>query len=154
MTGTVNLDVDIQARLQQLRSDGAPIQEALSGISDQWHGWLDSLSGLQELLRSAQQHRAAQESHGARLLTTPAVRRVPEPAVEEAPQPSGNAPTTTPEDEAFLASLDEHTASLLRVRRRLSMNTKSFQECLAEVQQERATPKKGVSKKGNASWWS
>lgn len=154
MTGTVNLDVDIQARLQQLRSDGAPIQETLSEISDQWHGWLDSLSNLQELLWSAQQHRAAQESHGAGLLTTPAVRRLPGPAVESAPQPSGNAPTTTPEDEAFLASLDEHTASLLRVRRRLSMNTKSFQECLDEVQQERANPKRAGSKKGNASWWS
>lgn len=153
MTGTVKLNVDIQAQLEQLRAEGAPIQDALAAISTQWCGWLDDLTMLQEVLRVAQEQRATPVVHGSGLLTTSSQHRQPSTPVEEDPKkPPGGAPATSPEDDALLATLDERTAALVRVRRRLSMNTKSFRECLADIQQERAAPKSEGSKK--PSWWS
>lgn len=72
---------------------------------------------------------------------------VPKPDDVKAPDSSSSAE----EDEALLAQLDEKTAMLIQVKRRLSNNTRGVRELIEELQAER---KRGEGRtKQHSQWW-
>jgi hypothetical protein len=99
----------------------------------------------------SQPEATAERSHG--LFQTP-VRAGP---VTEADahelEPEDQAVEQAPpeDDEALLAELDEETATLIRVKRRLSNNTRSVRELLDEMRTER-DPGRGKPQQ-RTRWW-
>jgi hypothetical protein len=69
-------------------------------------------------------------------------------------QPKNESPKEssglTEEDEALLAELDEKTAMLIQVKRRLSNNTRGVRELLEELKAER---KRGEGRTKHSQWW-
>lgn len=146
--------MDIQNRLDQLRAESGPIGDSLESLSSDWDAWLSAVENVTDLLQLAQ---AARPQRGHGLLTTP-VTQHPDAGSALGHESQAAAAETLPagdEEEALLATLDERTAALVRIRRRLSMNRKSIRECLAEIQHEErsagAKPETPVKKPG---WWS
>ncbi len=68
----------------------------------------------------------------------------------ESEQP-GDESASAEDDEALLASLDEETASAIRVKRRLSNDKRSVRELLEELQAERPKSKGTTQQRGQ--WW-
>jgi hypothetical protein len=66
-------------------------------------------------------------------------------------EPARDGPSSLEEDEALLAQLDEKTASLIRVKRRLSNNSRSVQELLEEIRAEQKPTKPRT--KQRSQWW-
>ncbi len=76
-------------------------------------------------------------------------------ATAESGEPEASAPESgadsEEDDEALLAQLDEETAKMIRVKRRLCNNQRSVRELLAEVQREEP-PAEGHSQQ-RKQWW-
>ncbi len=67
----------------------------------------------------------------------------------EQPEPAGL--TQQEEDEALLAELDTETATLIRVKRRLSNKPRSVRELLEEIRAEQGRAQ--TEKKETSRWW-
>jgi hypothetical protein len=89
---------------------------------------------------------------GGMFQTSVPIRGVPKP---ERPKPAdaseSGAPAFSKEDEELLAELDEETARLIRVRRRLCNNERSVRELLDELQGEREPDETRQQQRNR--WW-
>ena len=74
------------------------------------------------------------------------------PPISETPNVTPDNATMTPDDdEELMASLDIETASVIRVKRRLSNNTKSVRELLDELGIEQSSSKGANPRRSR--WW-
>jgi len=91
---------------------------------------------------------------GGMFQTTVPIRGVPKP---ERPKPADGAEAggsaSSEEDEALLAELDEETARLIRVKRRLCNNERSVRELLDELQGERESGEPRSQQQQRNRWW-
>jgi len=165
-----------QQRIALLGEDGS-IPAALRELDRKLSSWLEVMSRAQTALRDRAQPqavpqptgRAAQSETPARPATSRGMFVVSDPqalpsgradARRKTPGKVGRrAPPAAPpevaalgaEEEALLATLDEETATAIRVKRRLG-GTKSVRELIEEATATESAPGSG-RKSGKKGWW-
>jgi hypothetical protein len=155
---------ELQHRISAIRADEAAVSDALSGFQSALEAWLTAMAGVHDLLAAAS---SAAAGTPQRPLVVPGGLVTAESAPPPAPveksmfsspvrpvmtrdEPrAGAEPGSDEEEQALLDSLDDETASAIRVRRRLSGGRKSVRDLLAEIQSEKKSPDQS-QKKG---WW-
>lgn len=174
-TDSVLSGTDIKARLERCVADDLGVREQLASVSDQLRVWLEAVERADEVIRktlaagggikdrkpltSSKSGRGAQKASEPVTTQPPDQRPPPSPDAAGPPAAPPVAAAAAPppqepalDDEQLLATLDEETANMIRVRRRLEGNRRSVRECLAELRASKPGGSRGEGKKGG--WWS
>jgi hypothetical protein len=141
----------LQNQLTAMRTGDGELERRLSELDAKLGAWLDIVqAGHAALLQLARKLAPSAVPPAAQV---PLVEPVTPSASERPPSPPSPSPST---DETLLQTLDHETAQAIRVRRRLTHDSRSVQQLLEEhraAQQQQQQAKQQSQPAARRGWW-